>query len=348
MTATALRRLIEALLIATLGGIAFDRFGVPAGLISGAMVAVAVAAVAGRPVAVPPPVQRVAFVCIGITLGSVVTPETLHGLTAYPVSITILVLCTICMTAAATLYLHRVHRWSPLAALFGASPGALAQVIALSADTGVDLRAVAIVQSVRVVLLTIGLPSILAAFGLAADMSAMRGMTHAASLSDLAILIVASLIPALVLQRVGFTGGALFGAMLGSGALHGTGFIQGGFPWWVTGGAAIVLGAITGSRFAGTTLRMLMNYLAAAIGSFSAAMIVAGVFMVIAAASVDVPIADIVIAFAPGAQDTMMMLALVLNLDPVFVGIHHISRFMLVSLSIPFVARFLTRPGDQT
>lgn len=347
MTVTMLGRLLEALLIAAIGGIVFDRLGVPAGLISGSMIAVACAAIVGRPVAVPPAVQRVAFVCIGITLGSVVTPATLHGLTAYPVSITILVLCTIGMTASAAFYLQRVHRWSPLAALFGASPGALAQVIALSADTGVDLRAVAIVQSVRVVLLTIGLPSILAAFGLAADMSAIRGMTHAASLTDLLLLIVASVIPALLLQRVGFTGGALFGAMLGSGVLHGTGYIQGGFPWWVTGSAAIVLGAITGSRFAGTTLRMLMNYLAAAVGSFSAAMVVAGAFMLLTAALVKVPTADIVIAFAPGAQDTMMMLALVLNLDPVFVGIHHISRFMLVSLSIPFVARYLARPDKN-
>ena len=32
--------------------------------------------------------------------------------------------------------------------------------------------------------------------------------------------------------------------------------------------------------------------------------------------------ADAVMAFAPGAQDTMMVLALALHLDPVFVGAH--------------------------
>jgi hypothetical protein len=347
MTVLMLRRLIEALLIAAIGGLAFDWAGVPAGLISGSMIAVAAAAVAGRPIAVPGMVQRVAFFCIGITLGSVVTPATLRGLTTYPVSIAILVLCTVAMTASATFYLYRVHHWSPLAALFGASPGALAQVIALSADTGVDLRAVAIVQSVRVVLLTIGLPSLLAVFGLAADMSVMRGMIHPAALTDLLLLIAAALVPAIILLRVGFTGGVLFGAMLGSAALHGTGYIQGAFPWWVTSACAITLGAITGSRFAGTTLRMLMNYLAAAMGSFAAAMIVAIGFMLLTSALVEVPTADIVIAFAPGAQDTMMMLALVLNLDPVFVGIHHISRFMLVSLSIPFVAQYLAPPSGE-
>ena len=32
------------------------------------------------------------------------------------------------------------------------------------------------------------------------------------------------------------------------------------------------------------------------------------------------PIANIVVAFSPGAQDTMMVLALALHLDPVYVG----------------------------
>ena len=51
-----------------------------------------------------------------------------------------------------------------------------------------------------------------------------------------------------------------------------------------------------------------------------------------------VPIADAVVAFAPGAQDTMMVLALALHLDPVFVGALHLSRFLLVSLLVPFLA----------
>jgi uncharacterized membrane protein AbrB (regulator of aidB expression) len=47
------------------------------------------------------------------------------------------------------------------------------------------------------------------------------------------------------------------------------------------------------------------------------------------------------VAFAPGAQDTMMVLALALHLDPVFVGALHLSRFLLVSLLVPFLAHRL-------
>jgi uncharacterized membrane protein AbrB (regulator of aidB expression) len=50
-------------------------------------------------------------------------------------------------------------------------------------------------------------------------------------------------------------------------------------------------------------------------------------------------VADVVIAFAPGAQDTMMVLALTLHLDPVFVGAHHLTRFLIVTFSVALTAR---------
>jgi uncharacterized protein len=56
-----------------------------------------------------------------------------------------------------------------------------------------------------------------------------------------------------------------------------------------------------------------------------------------------VRVGDAVIAFAPGAQDTMMVLALSLHLDPVFIGALQISRFLLVSLLVPFMAHRIRR-----
>jgi uncharacterized membrane protein AbrB (regulator of aidB expression) len=49
------------------------------------------------------------------------------------------------------------------------------------------------------------------------------------------------------------------------------------------------------------------------------------------------------IAFAPGSVDAMMLLALALNLDPVYVGAHHLTRIFFVSLTMPFVARRTAR-----
>ncbi len=53
------------------------------------------------------------------------------------------------------------------------------------------------------------------------------------------------------------------------------------------------------------------------------------------------PTPEVMIAYAPGSVDAMMLLALALHLDPVFVGAHHVMRIISVSIVIPLVARRL-------
>ena len=47
---------------------------------------------------------------------------------------------------------------------------------------------------------------------------------------------------------------------------------------------------------------------------------------------------NIVIAFSPSTRDTMMVLALALHLDPVYVGAHHLARFLVVTFSVAIAA----------
>lgn len=330
----------ETLLIATGGGVAFVLIGFPAGLVSGALLSVATAALLGRPMTVPLPLARIISVLVGISLGAVVTPETLHGIAAFPLSIAVLTVSTVCMIAATVTYLRLVHGWDAQSAVFGASPGGLAQVMTLAAEYGADLRAIAIVQVMRVVLLTIGIPSGLALFGLSAAGAGLPRVGGASgSLTELAVLLVGSTITALVLARVRFPGGLMFGAMIGSGILHGGAFIHSALPFWMVAMAVIGIGAVTGSRFANTDPRTLLRFIGAALGSFAVALSVASGFVLLLTTLLSVRTADAVVAFSPGAQDTMMVLALSLHLDPVFVGAHHLWRFILVSLSLPFQAR---------
>ena len=144
----------------------------------------------------------------------------------------------------------------------------------------------------------------------------------------------------------------MFGAMAGSGLLHGTDLIQVSLPWWAGGAAVLTLGAVAGARFANTSPKMLLAYLAAAFGSFAVAVAVAASFALVVVALLPFRIADVIVAFAPGAQDTMMVLALAMHLDPVYVGAHHLARFLAVSFSVAVVARRLvrrepTRPREQ-
>jgi uncharacterized membrane protein AbrB (regulator of aidB expression) len=60
-----------------------------------------------------------------------------------------------------------------------------------------------------------------------------------------------------------------------------------------------------------------------------------------------VKFSDIVVAFAPGAMDAMLALALTLHVDPVFVGAHHLSRFIFVSIATPGIVHLYGKAQDD-
>ena len=63
-----LLQVVGTLLIAAVGGIGFYLIGFPGGLVSGSMLTVAVAALAGCAVKIPLSVARLCFVLVGILL----------------------------------------------------------------------------------------------------------------------------------------------------------------------------------------------------------------------------------------------------------------------------------------
>ena len=335
------RSLAETLLLAVIGGALATVAGVPAGWLSGAMILVAAAAIAGRPMLVPNPVARAVFVIMGMSIGTVVTPQTLHGMTVWPLSIALLSLAMLGINAAAASYLYFIHRWDPLSSLFASSPGGLSQVMALAAEVDADLRGVAIVQSIRVVILALGLPAGLAMLGLSGSPQlSVDGLSLAQTLVEYAVMIVTSTLGAAILQWLRFPGGLVFGAMLPSAVLHGSGLLHVGLPWWGVYAMMVALGAITGARFADTSFRVIARFFGAALGSFAVAIAVASLFAAAAAWLLSLRPADVIVAFAPGAVDTMMLLALALALDPVYVGAHHVARIMVVSGCLALFVRY--------
>jgi hypothetical protein len=341
---TTVRHLAETLVIAAAGGAALGLIGVPAGWLSGSILAVAGASLAGRPMLIPTLLMRAIFVLIGISLGAVVTPETLHGMATYPVSIAVLIVAMALISFGGARYLRLVHGWGTVDAYLAAAPGGMSQVLALGAELGGDLRAIAIVQSIRVVVIAVGLPAGLSMLGLVGQAPPrVAGALSIGALDELTILVAASTAVAIVAYRTRFPGGLLFGAMLTSAMLHGSGLIHAVMPWWVANTAMVAMGAVTGSRFANTPLRMLLNFVGAAFGSFAIAVAIAAAFAAILISVLSLRAAEVMIGFAPGAVDAMMLLALALNLDPVYVGAHHLTRIFFVSLTMPLVARRTAR-----
>jgi len=340
-----LRRTTETLLIAAAGGFLFDFAKFPAGWIAGAMVFSAVAALAGRPLGIPQNLARTFFIVLGMSIGSVATPQTVAGMATWPLSIAAVTLAMGAVTLGTVAYLKRVHGWDTLTAVFGGLPGGLSQVMVLAAEQKLDLRAIAIVQSMRVVILAVCVPAGLGLFGLAGPARLPAGSVAIADAPwELVVMVGLSVTVALVLLKAGFPGGLIFGPMVVSGILHGGDFIHITFPPWFANIAMVGLGSVAGSRFTGTPFRLMLSFLGAALGSFVVSIAITAAFALTVTMLLGLRISDVVVAYAPGSIDAMMILALALHLDPVFVGAHHLARVFTVTLALPIIVRTLGPP----
>ena len=337
---------LETVAIGAAGGALFLWASLPGGLISGAMIAVAIAAIAGRPLAVPPVLTQSVLLLLGISLGSLVSRELLQHVGAYPLTISLLALATFFSTFGSSLYLQRLHGWDRTSALLAGSPGALSQIIMLANERGADVAGIAVVQTMRVIILTAALPAILAATGLA-PRNAQAAATLIASPAGLLALVAASVASAMALRWTKFPASWMFGAMIGSSLLHGAGLVEGTLPPWLRGIALVGIGAIIGTRFAKISTKTMLSHLSAALGSFGIAVAISAVFVAIIALTTPVRFSDVVVAFAPGAMDAMLALALTLHIDPIFVGAHHLARFVFVSIATPGIVHLFGRPQDD-
>ena len=338
--------MLETLVIGTGGGVLFLWANLPGGLISGAMITVGIAAIAGRPLTMPPILTQTVLVLLGISLGSMVSRQLVQHIGAYPLSIGLLALATFCSTFGSSVYLQRVHGWDRTSAFLAGSPGALSQITMLALERGADVSAIAVVQTMRVIVLTAALPLLLALTGIAAPSQPAAAMA-VASPFELGELIASAVALALLLRLLNFPASWMFGAMIGSSLLHGTGAIEGGLPEWVRGIALIGIGAVIGTRFARMKIAVLLSHVNAALGSFTIAIVISAIFVAVIALSTHVRFADIIVAFAPGAMDAMLALALTLHIDPVFVGAHHLSRFVFVTIATPGIIHLFGRTQDD-
>ena len=294
----------------------------------------------------PPILTQSVLVLLGITLGSLVSRQLIQHMSAYPLTIGLLALATFCSTFGSSIYLQRVHGWDQTSALLAGSPGALSQITILAAEKGADVAAIAVVQTMRVIILTAALPLVLALTGIAPTAPTAVASLIASPL-ELAVLAAAAIAVALLLRLAKFPASWMFGAMIASAVLHGTGLIEGGLPPWMRNVALVGIGAVIGTRFSRIGKSTLLSHINAGLGSFAVAVAISAIFVTVIVLSTNVRFADVVVAFAPGAMDAMLALALTLHIDPIFVGAHHLSRFVFVSITTPGIVHLFGRPQED-
>jgi membrane AbrB-like protein len=307
----------------------------PVPLLVGPAIITTLACLARAPLRFPLYLRNAVFLLAGIAIGATVSPDSVSALTRWPLAFALLGLSVLAMTLLGQRLLRTMMQTDDRSALLASAPGHLSYVIALGEDLGLETNRVAVVQSIRLLALTLLVPFLVRLAGMETGVGLTPSGTTVAemTLMQTGLATVAAIILAPLVKWTGAPAPMLLAGMAVGTAARLTDLVPGGLSHFIAFPVLAALGALIGTRFAGISLTALrQSALAGLAGTTLAAWAAMGI--------VDMPLAHVLVAFAPGGLETMAVIGAAIGANPGFVAAAHVGRLLLLSVLIPiFVAR---------
>jgi membrane AbrB-like protein len=306
----------------------------PVFMLLGPAIMVSLSGLAGVRTGIDPRVRDLCFVVLGMAVGAGFDAEALAAMIRWPLAFVFMGMVLWLILMLCRVILVRGFRFAPRDALLAAAPGHLSFVIAMAAETNSDVARISITQSVRLLSLTIIVPFVALAMGIEVSANvAPQGVTMQAV--PLIALSLSGLALGLLFKRLSVPAYLLMGAMVSSAVGHLTGWAPGVLPEWIILPAYLVLGALIGTRFSGVSLHDLRRGLLAGLAVTLVAVTLASAGALPVAWALGMPVAHVLVAFAPGGLETMIAMGAVLGVVPGFVAACHIARLFLLTFLLP-------------
>ena len=343
MTGTEARTAAVTFTAALAGAALAALAGIPAGSLIGALLAVAMVSAVGQAVHVPVLARDIAFLIIGISLGSGIDSSVVPHLPGWSVSLAGLAIGLVATMAVSSWLLTRVFGIDRETAVLASSPGTMSNAVAIAAEGRGDPAAVMILQLMRLVILVPLVPP------LAALVDAPGGAGGPAReimpLWGLALLLVIGLPLGRFAGARGISAACLLTGILLSGSVHATGLLHGAAPPWMIFLGFTMTGAAVGTRISRIDLRSALRLGWAGVVVVGVALGMAVVFALLTWTVTGLPIGQVLIAYAPGGVEAMAAIGLALGYDPAFVAAHHFARIVILLGLIPVFLRAARSAG---
>ena len=278
---------------------------------------------------------------LGVAIGASFTPALLGQLPSMALSLVLSAMFLVTAGLVGYPYLRRLCGFDPATAFYAAMPGGLQDMLLFGEQAGGDARALSLLHATRVLLIVTIVPAILTAT-YAIDLTLAPGAAaRDVPPAQLAIMVAAGLLGWQVAQRIGLLGASILGPMILAGALSLAGIITQRPPAEAIQAAQFFIGVVVGVKYSGITLREVRRVLVAGLGHGLILAALAGIFAETAVLLGLARPLDAVLAFSPGGQAEMAIMAIVAGADVAYVIAHHVLRIVLVIVLAPLVFRVL-------
>ncbi|SFL42951.1 AbrB family transcriptional regulator [Shimia aestuarii] len=322
------------LVIGAMGAVLARWLGLPLYQITGPAVMVGLVALSGVRLQLAVPVRDLVFLLVGVGIGAGMNAEAREAMTRWPLAMLALGGMLVAIMVVCQQLLMRGFGFERRAALLASSPGHLSFVIAMSAEIDADVMRITVIQTIRVMAMTLAVPFALALAG--ADLNrSVPVPQEVMAWGALAMLMLAGAGLGPILKRFRVPAHYLIGGMAVSALAH--------LVEWTPGAVhptlALIgfgaIGTLIGTRFSGITLRMLAK---TAFAGLSATVVTMGMALAVSvpvAWYLAMPASHVVVAFAPGGLETMIAMGAILGADAGFVAACHLGRLLILPILLP-------------
>lgn len=327
--------------VAALGAAGFSALGLPLPFLLGPMFACLVAALCGASMCASNFVTSSVRTVLGVAVGASITPELLARLGEFALSVALVPVFILLIGLVGYPYFRRVCGFDPATAYYSAMPGGLQDMILFGQEAGANARALSLVHATRVMAIVFILPFVLTTvWGLALDNLPGRPVTQL-PLHEMALMVGCAIAGWWLAERLRLFGASIIGPMIVTAAVSLSGLIHSRPPAEAIWAAQFFLGMGVGVLYVGVTLTELRRVIAAGLGYCVLLTILSFLFAEIAYQLIGAPHVEALLAFSPGGQAEMVVLAIVAGVDMAYVVTVHLSRLLIVILGAPIVARLM-------
>lgn len=333
------------LLLGGAGVVAFLMLGLPLPFLFGPMAVCLLAALLGARLAGPGQVSVAARTVLGVAVGVSITPAVVGQLPSMLASVSIVPLYIAVIGLVGVPFFRRVCGFDPLTAFYAAMPGGAADMIVFGQEAGANVRQLSLIHVTRLMVIMVVAPVILVkVYGVSLSNPVGPPATQL-PVGELVLMLGAAFLGWKGAERIGLFGAAILGPLIAAAILSLTNILHLRPPREAMWAAQFFIGTGIGVSYVGVTLRELRDTVA---GGTAFVLILAALAAIVTETVTLTGIAPPVegfLAFAPGGQAEMVMLAIIAGADPGFVVIHHLIRVLLVILGAPMAARWFLRGG---
>lgn len=329
--------------LAGAGAAVFLFLGLPLPWLLGPMLACLMAALLGAPLMGAGGFSTFMRTFLGVAVGASITPEVLGQLPDIAASLAFVPAFIAVIAMVGYPLFRRVFGFDHPTAWYAAMPGGLQDMLVFGEEAGGDVRALSLIHATRVLVIVTVAPLLMHTLW-GVDLSQPPGASISGSDPvQIAIMVAAGFFGWKIAERVGLFGASILGPMILTTILSLTGIIQNRPPAELIQAAQFFIGIAVGVKYVGITGRELRIDVTAGLVYAVLLAIISLIFIEIIMVLGLAPALDAFLAYLPGGQAEMVVIAIIAGADLAYVVSHHLLRIVIVIMLAPIVARVLTR-----